>query len=819
MKSRLYRQFQKVSQLPEPSKRFLRQKPMNEQPPAPTAESLPRQRLGLLLSAEQMAAVEVTRKWTDQRAFLESLDAALSQCKHCIYGSDIDDLMTLLSKFVTHGNKNLVVRGLSSVEQIVRAADHDIGKHASSFAPHLIAAWSDNRANIREQATKAIDAFVVHVGVSCFVRAIAGTAPRGMNSDFRFEAIKWINSHLGLIHGMDLERVIPLVMICVQDLVLATRQVAIQVSTAIQEASPGIFDSHIQSISPSGRRGLEHLIQPEMAAPELPIPPQRRTLTTPAMPELIVDETKELPRYASAPSAAKKVKRLRRQQAGLGLAMITSRRVVSAVLERLKSDATAILPPSIVTRMFSTSPADQINSIEELRDLYRDDRAQIGWCSDIFVRWIATRLFEKNQKCVAEGLPFLMLVFSQELLSLQELEILVPLVLWCVDSKPAHIADYALDLLVVIRAHSDRFDYSTVLRSCLESSSIPALIHLFSELQFTIIEHARNQAILVQLLPFLGHASVEVAAACGGVVALLLRRITEQEKADFCQTLSSRQREALSPFVPLETYDSITPELFNRATSLEKVKLCRGLLDQIRFSGQAIQSTASSVLTALLHEITCPQTDWHPMKLIIFSLHMLLLRCKFSEADLKQAFVSVAFFANRWQDQSMILNGIGQTVTAVLQKLFSAIPPAVLFAALLDGMAELKGEIAVDSFYCKCWAAVLDQFTALQQASDSQPLLEIAEQGRRRFGSDIRGQLCASLTRVVSGRLPRPPERRARRVGSRSAPASPSRPVAEPPRPAPADRTPLSPVKRAPADGGQLADLKARLEALRKRWS
>jgi hypothetical protein len=45
-----------------------------------------------------------------------------------------------------------------------------------------------------------------------------------------------------------------------------------------------------------------------------------------------------------------------------------------------------------------------------------------------------------------------------------------------------------LHLLFQLRVHSDPSDYSTVLRSCLETSSNTSMPHIFLEIQFTITD-------------------------------------------------------------------------------------------------------------------------------------------------------------------------------------------------------------------------------------------------------------------------------------------------------------------------------------------
>jgi hypothetical protein len=474
-----------------------------------------------------------------------------------------------------------------------------------------------------------------------------------------------------------------------------------------------------------------------------------------------------------------------------------------------------------------------------MRLLYTDDPSLVCFCSDIFVRLISIRLFDKNAKVMTDGFAFLMTLFAQETVSLPELEVIVPIVFWCVDSKPPAVADYALDLLFVAKTHSDPMDYSCVLRSCLETCSVVSLVHLFSELQFAIVADPRNPSIFTELMPFLEHRSVEVVASCGGALALLWRRMPDADRTAIMDSLSDQQRDALGSVLPLEARAGLDFETFGRMNALEKVRVCRRLIEQLRVAAPAVQSSADAVLTALLRELSTQETDWGAMKPVVFALHGLLLHCTFQPPDLQRTLLAVVFFANRWQRKLVLLDGLFQTVNAILWRLFEKTPLPLVFTTLLEGMGKFKGGVPADSFYCKCWVAVSGQITELMQPGDAAKLLQIATDQQQECAGDVRGKLCQALALTLNGKKPEHKEQKSpvKKVPSptKEVVTVPSRVEARTvtkkkavvseqvsPRVVPAARATedVEAVQsKRPSETNQVAELKTRLQLLRQRWT
>ena len=838
VKNRLFGEFEKVAELPTPAKTYLRQKSATAKPAALQAKPVQRTKLSNYITPEQLQEAEFTKKWTDQRDFLTNVETALVECKQAIIGADLEGIMQVLKKYTGENNKNLVLRSLAILEQIVRAADKEITRYVNSFSQNLIAAWSDNRANIRDQATKTIDAFVVHSTPSPFVRVFAASSFKS-NNDSRFEIMRWLANHIKELNQSDMERIIPLLMQCLEDKTANTRQLAVQVAGVVREAVPDAFNSELKGMPRASQRTILGYFESSQPAAKSEPSKDMAAAGSPVRKPAKVDRDKvdekpvqELPKYVSAPTQAKKQKRLRQQASKLGLAMIANRQTVMAVLDKVKYDAQATLPSSVFQKLFSNLFTEQIEGLQDMKMLFADDPSLVACCSDIFVRWLATRLFDKNLKIMTEGINFLMMIFADEQVSLQEMEIIVPVVFWCVDSKPPQIADSALDLLFMVRTHSDPSEYSTVLRSCLETCSVVSLVHLFSELQFTVTDDARNPAIFAEIVAYVEHKSIEVAAACGGVLSMLARRMTDEDKDAMIESLPIEQREALSAIVPIEPKESVDFEAFTSLPSLDKIKACRKLLDQLKSNANLVQNSADVVLYGLLQELCCQETDWPSMKLVVFSLHSLLVYCSFKGPDLKKSLLAVTFFANRWQRKIVLMDGIAQSINSILFKLFEKVPLPHIYSTLLEGMASIKGKVPVDSFYCKCWIAVAEQINELMQAGDTAKLISMAqEQMEELDASDVRYKLCNALVLTLQGKKPAPkPAKTTFTHSPAKADVAPKKsPTAQKQEQNISkfkqDKSPRQPVKSEPAPAKQpeehksINDIRKRLDLLKSRWN
>jgi hypothetical protein len=407
----------------------------------------------------------------------------------------------------------------------------------------------------------------------------------------------------------------------------------------------------------------------------------------------------------------------------------------------------------VFQKLFSNVYTEKSDVLQEMCGLYGDDPNLVVLGSNIFVRWVATRLCEKNLKIIVEGLTLLVLIFSQDQISVQELEVILPLILWSIDSKPSQIVDVSLDLLFMLRYHSDASDYSAILRSSVDICGVQALVHLFGELQYCVGDDSRNPAIFMEIAGYVDHKCAEVSVACGGALSMLARTMTDNAKTALLDSMSADQRDAISAVIPIEQPNSVDFDGFNDLESLEKIKMCRSLLEKLGFSAVSIQPSADSILCPLLQELCCQETDWSAMKLVLFSLYNLLIYLDFQYPDLKKALLSVTFFANRWQRKLVLMDGMSQTINAILFKIFHKTHPLQLYATLLEGMSHFRGSVPIDSFYCRCWVAITNHLSELMPSSDNAKIIAMATDSLNQFGlEDTRGKLCNALILTLIGR-------------------------------------------------------------------
>lgn len=810
VKHRLFSEFEKAIDVPSPTKQYLRKKSATGKPMTLQAKSSQSPKFSNYITRDQIEEAEFTKKWTDQRDFLTNVETAFLECKDVISNEDLDAIMRVLKKYLGENNKNLVLKSLTVLEQILKVSDKEIKRFASLFAPSLVAAWGDNRANIREQATKVINAFVVYSTPSPFIRVISSASFKS-NNDSRPEVMRFLAGHIKEIHHSDMERILPLLMQCLEDRVGSTRQLAIQVAGVVRATVPDAFESQLLRLTPASQRTIRNYF--ETAPQPLPrstVPPARQEPEPQVQPKKLVKPeppAPELPKYASTPTSAKKQRRLKQQPAQLGLSIIGNKQTAALVLEKLKSDAQELLPSSVCHKLFSNMVTDQTEGLQEMKVLYTDDPSLVVFCSDIFVRWLAIKLLEKNTKVITDGIKFVIDMFSGEKVSMQEIETLVPVVFWCLDSKSGDVSDIVIDILFLIRVHSDPAEYSTVLRDCLEGCGVAALVQLFTELQYTVTDATPNSAIFLQIVGYIEHQSIEVAAACGGVLSMLARRMTDDEKCALISSLQDGQRKALSAIISIEPKETVSFKSFNTMPSLEKIRTCKKLMDQVKSDPSMVQSSSDTILYALLHELSAQRTDWPVIKLVIVSLHSILVSCSLRGPDLKEALLSITFFANRWQRKLVLMDGLAPAINSILFKLFEKIPLLHVFTTLLEGMKAITGTVPTESFYCKCWVAATNQIEELMHIGDSPKIISMAEEQLQALDpSDVRYKLCSALILTLQGKKPKP-----------QTPKKPQTTTTQK-KPEPQNSKPEK-TKDQSRNQKTISDLTKRLNNLKRRWT
>ena len=775
---RLKKEFSLAASLPEPTKKFYRIITLTLKP-----TKVARVPLTKFVTSDIIESATTAKKWLEQKKFIEAVESGLEKAKYSIAGNDLDSIFRIFKTFLSDLNKNLILKSLALLEAIAKASEKGVAKEVPIVAPGIVAAWSDQRATIREQATKTIDAFCVHSTPSPFIKAFTA-APLKANSDTRLEIVKWLQSHINEISQSEMEKLIPFVLQCVEDRTSVTRQSVVQIAVILRDCCSDAFDLALKSLPNSSQREIAKHIESQSgkgAAKSNVSPVKRGSGANDAklsnslnlndkinQPSNNLANTvggskdsenadrqkeaqpkeKELPKFASAPTQGKKIKRLKQQQANLGFSMIANKQMIATVADKAKYDAQAILPVTVTQKLFSSLVSDQIEALQELKNIYLSDPQSIVFCSDIIIRWLATRMFDKSVKIITEGICFTMMIFTDDLFSIQEMEVIIPLIFWGADTKVQQVIDSLYDLLFIIRTHSDPTEYSTVLRSCFDLCNDKSLVHLLIELQFTIIDDPRNPQVFTELLGFLDHRSVEVAAACGGVLSLIARRIQPEVLCSIFDSLPNDKKNALSVVVPIEPSNALNFDNFNRLSSVEKIRTCRRLLELLKSKAETVQPNSDLILDSLLHELCCQETDFTAMRLVLFAIHNLLMFCSIKEPDLNRSLQAVTFFGNRWQRKLVLMEGasIAQTVNSILFKLFEKIPPITLFNLLLEGMANYRGAIPPDSFYCKCWVAFANQIEEMIQPGDSFKITQFAKEKAREFGNDdVRSKLCNAL--------------------------------------------------------------------------
>jgi hypothetical protein len=376
---------------------------------------------------------------------------------------------------------------------------------------------------------------------------------------------------------------------CLEDRSEKVRKQSHLLFVAIRNINLSLYDSIFKRVNLATQRLFLNVIEKDKEPSE----------------KKIVKNVQPINSFASQSTLAKKQKRFQSIPSNLGQIIISNKQILSSVFDKCKVDAQLILPNIIYQKLFSSSSSEQIEALEMLKK--NEDFSSVAYSSDLIVRWFIVRFFDKNQKLIFEGIKFLCQVFKQDFpISLQEMEILLPIIFWSFGNK---LIDSLFDLVSIIRVYSDPTEYSLVLRSCIEGSNEISLVHIFSELQFTVTGDPSNSSIFFDCIHFCNHSSDEVMASVGGYLGNLYSHMIEEEKTNLLSKLSTEKFTYVSSVIPIEIAKLPDFEEFSSASIIEKIVMIREMLDRIKTKLSSIQQLSSIIILALSEELTKQKTE------------------------------------------------------------------------------------------------------------------------------------------------------------------------------------------------------------------
>ena len=752
----LLTEFNKAKDLPEPTEKYYRTstntssaaelEKLNEQINKEKEQKMKEQsKITDRISQQMINDGTEAKKWKDQNVFVQAVDSAVSEMQ-LLSSSDAEPVMAVLKQYLTEGNDRICTSTITVIGKMSNIADSGFSKYSKPFAPLIINKWTTSVQNFRDVITTCITTFATKFGPSPFIDAFMKLKESTqLAAGTRTSALQWISNIADSLSQNDKDKLQPFFTECANFKETKVREMADKVKTRI-----GLSSNNDNQELDSKQQGFKTMLQ----SPQKPTKQKKLSKGGDKQTNDTKQEEKapETPRFVQA-TLAKKTKRLP-QLSKTGLQLIQNKQALQSFADKCKVDSITHLPSSYAQKLFSNQLADQAKALEEIVQTFEGNETSFYMCSDIFLRWLVVKMFDKNVKIIIDGISFVSQLYNeQNQITFQEMECLVPVLFWCVDKKSTEVSDAAFDLLFVVRVSSDPSEYLSVLKSCLQVFSPQVTAHVLSEMQFCITSGQNNKELFTELIPLASSSEISIAAACGGVLAIIAQILDHEERNQLFQSLTDEQIASVSPYVPINNNVDLMFDSFNTLQPSEKTKMLHTLIRQFTSEPELVKDQAESIVKALSNELMTQNINLITIKPILFSLHEVIARCSLPVDSQKTAIKSVCFISNRYQEKLSVIEGIPTIINSILFKLYEKMPATSAYSALIDGMNSLKLPITSDSFYSKAWVVLTSRVVDVNDQNEFEALNTFMKSQNTRTDyddEDIRPKLIQSVLTVVS---------------------------------------------------------------------
>ena len=752
----LQAEFNKANDLPQPTDKYYRTstnsssaaelEKLNEQLNKEKEQKMREQsKITDRITQQQINDGTEAKKWKDQNVFVQAVDAAVSEMQ-LLSSSDAEPVMAVLKQYLTEGNDRICTSTITVIGKMSNIADSGFSKYAKPFAPLIINKWTTSVQSFRDVITTCITTFATKFGPSPFIDAFMKLKESTqLAAGTRTSALQWISNIADSLSQSDKDKLQSFFTECANFKETKVREMADKVKNRI-----GISSNNDNQEQEPKSQGMKAMLQ----SPQKPMKQKKLSKGGDKQLNDAKQEEKavETPRFVQA-TLAKKTKRLP-QLSKTGLQLIQNKQALQSFADKCKVDSITHLPSLYAQKLFSNQLADQAKALEEIIQTFEGNETSFYMCSDIFLRWLVIKIFDKSVKIVIDGITFVCQLYNeQNQITLPEMECLVPVLLWCVEKKSAEIIDAAFDLLFTVRVNSDPSEYLSVLKSCLQIFSPQVTAHVLSEMQFCITNGQNNKDLFIELIPLASSNEIAVAAACGGVLAIIAQILDHDDRNQLFQSLSDEQIASVSPYVPINNNVDIIFDSFNTLQPSEKTRMLHTLIRQFTSDPEIVKEQAESIVKALSNELMTQNINLITIKPILFSLHEVIARCPLQVDSQKTAVKSVCFISNRYQEKLSVIEGIPTIINSILFKLFEKMPATSAYSALIDGMNSLKLPITSDSFYAKAWVVLTSRVVDVNDQNEFEALNTFMKSQNTRTDyddDDIRPKLIQSVLTVVS---------------------------------------------------------------------
>ena len=415
--------------------------------------------------------------WEEQIHFIEKLEDCLMKTEGVLDEEDFRSAMKVLSKYLTNDNKNLVQRSLRIICALYINANGPIfQEEIPSILLNVFMCLNDQKTNIREQASRTISTLFAGHQLLPFLNLV-GEKSKELNPNGKFEVLQIIKKNIDQIDESDWNIIVSFIVQVLDE--------KITNMSKIPEITRN--DNFIQSLTQnkdkftSSQKKIVDSILEKYGKHEDETKQDLKSIKEEEEEKKVVK--KKIKNYIVNTSAFSRKIRQSEANSDDGLKLLLDISSYKSFIHKLSIDVRDVFDDEIADLMLSNQSVQRLSSISILRDIFENSNNNFINSIDIILRWSCLQFVGRHLKISQAVLLLLLDTFNQckedFSLTLKEIQITVPIVLWCIATQ----SDAYTKLLHEIKKFSSEEDYANVLLSSIELEHNAILSTIFDEMK------------------------------------------------------------------------------------------------------------------------------------------------------------------------------------------------------------------------------------------------------------------------------------------------------------------------------------------------
>lgn len=418
------------------------------------------------------------KTWNEQLQFIQFVEEIIMDDIDSISFEEIQSCFSVLSKYVTNENKNLVQRSMKIIEALCQCYNdfpvkfyNSMDKDVSLIFKSVFKCLNDNRPNIREQSIKTLQLLIKITGFTAFCQNTLDQA-----SSFCIEGqsnvIQFLKQHQYDMNDNEWKLIFHFLLHTYEGKVPALKNKALDLFK--NDKFLNQLQINLSTFNPSQKKTFQAFLDRQTVKVENSLTNENN--------DYDLDDDVAIDINSSVFSHKQRQKELKDTD---GLFLLTDVSSFGPFTHRLSLDIRDVFDDKISDLLLSQQSIVRVTAVDDLREIFCCSMKNFEYSVDIIIRWCLIQFLSWQLNISQASLSLLtdMLDYYKNnekfKLTSKEVHIITPIVLWCM----ANQSEAFKYLLQQVKYFSFERDYNDSLLMSLSLDHIPVIIHIFDELK------------------------------------------------------------------------------------------------------------------------------------------------------------------------------------------------------------------------------------------------------------------------------------------------------------------------------------------------